>query len=59
MSGKKAGLTCGATGLGGAAIGKPTTTHAITEKYIALINNSLPGIGKSGLIIGTGGGGYK
>ena len=63
MSGKKAGLTCGATGLGGAAIGKPTTYQqqkSILNVLLTKHYNSLAGIGKSGLIIGgTGGGGYK
>ena len=63
MSGKKAGLTCGATGLGGAAIGNPTIYQqqkSIPNVLLTKHHNLLAGIGKSGLIIGgTGGGGYK
>jgi len=36
MSGKKAGLMCGATGLGGAPIGKPTANKQ--WNYVSMIN---------------------
>jgi len=36
MSGKKAGLTCGATGRGGATIGNPTTRRKTMKYTIAL-----------------------